>query len=552
MKSPSLAFAVVLLCSCPASLAANISVHATIDTSKAVSSVLPQYLSVDLDWWHNTTHDCGPDQTNCWGNDGALWLDLKDPLLASAVSALAPGFLRIGGSLDNVINYLVGDLSLSECNAPVDAKGQKWYNLCLNMSRWDDLQQFVRQSGHQLIFGLSYQTTGIDKHWASSNVLDLLNYTARSTKSPVLYGLELGEEMAPAPGSAAFTNLIDAYGELRKAVTQLWPERAVRPKILGPCVGMGNEEPGLGFAFTRAFLNRTLSQGLLDAVVMHSYNNDGGSSWSQPGFLSQTARQAATMLSETRLHSQTVGLWCGECGPHNHGGLENVTDRFISSFWYADALGGLARAGLVEFGRQALLGSNYGLLRAVPKSANSLARAAPAFEPNPDFFTAVLWQRLMGQEVLQVDLTGGGADVQNNLHVYAHCSSTAENGSAPERTSRRSSSATVTLLFINVAAETQFAITPVTSSSSSDGSFGGGGGSGASRLEYHLTAPSLLSTTVLLNGNPLLVEDGQLPLDKLVPREVSPAEPISVAPLSYGFAVLPGGSCPAVAAAAAE
>ena len=147
----------------------------------------------------------------------------------------------------------------------------------------------------------------------------------------------------------------------------------------------------------------------------------------------------------------------------------------------------------------------------------------------------------MGQQVLRVDVTGGGADVQNNLHVYAHCSSTASNDNAPEPTGRRSSSATVTLLFINVAAETHFAIMPIMSSG------GFGAGSDASRLEYHLTAPSLLSRVVLLNGNPLLVEDGQLPLDKLVPREVPPAEPISVAPLSYGFAVLPGNGCPTVA-----
>ena len=49
-------------------------------------------------------------------------------------------------------------------------------------------------------------------------------------------------------------------------------------------------------------------------------------------------------------------LWCGECGPHNDGGLAGKTDRFMSSLWYADALGGLARLGLAEFGRQARQG----------------------------------------------------------------------------------------------------------------------------------------------------------------------------------------------------
>jgi heparanase 1 len=345
---------------------------------------------------------------------GALWLDLKDPLLGSAVSSMSPGFLRIGGSLDNVVKYLVGPMTQAQCNAPVYDKEQLWYNLCMNMSRWDDLQQFVRQSGLELIFGLSYLSTGLDKRWSSSNVLDLLNYTATRSKKPsVLYAVELGEEMAPSPDSAAFNNLIGAYSQLRKTITKLWPDLSARPKILGPCVGMSNEEPGPGFAFTRAFLNRTLSDGLLDAVVMHSYNNDGGDNWERPGFLSQTASQAVTMLSETRLHSATAGLWCGECGPHNHGGLENVTDRFVSSFWYADALGGLARAGLVQFGRQALIGGNYGLLRTIPKTSTkgASAKGSSRFLPNPDYYTAVLWKRLMGQEVLKVDVEAMGAAV---------------------------------------------------------------------------------------------------------------------------------------------
>merc|ERR1712232_1503316 len=154
---------------------------------------------------------------------------------------------------------------------------------------------------------------------------------------------ELGEEMAPKAGSAAFENLVSAYELLRMNIAKLWPDVAKRPKLLGPCVGMKNEVPGSGFSFTKAFLESTVSKGVLDGVVIHSYNNDGGDFWKRPGFLSQTLAQAENMLRESRKYSSTIGLWCGECGPHNTGGVENITDRFISSFWYADALGGLAK-----------------------------------------------------------------------------------------------------------------------------------------------------------------------------------------------------------------
>jgi len=82
---------------------------------------------------------------------------------------------------------------------------------------------------------------------------------------------------------------------------------------------MDNEVQGPGFGFTKAFLNSTITKGILDGVVMHSYNNDGGEYWQRPGFLSQTLVQAENMLQESRKHSATVPLWCGECGPHNQG-----------------------------------------------------------------------------------------------------------------------------------------------------------------------------------------------------------------------------------------
>ena len=59
---------------------------------------------------------------------------------------------------------------------------------------------------------------------------------------------------------------------------------------------------------------------------MRFHNNDVASQ-------GQTLEQAETMLAATRASSPTTPLWCGECGPHNAGGLPNVTDTFMSSFW---------------------------------------------------------------------------------------------------------------------------------------------------------------------------------------------------------------------------
>ena len=57
-------------------------------SADVVAETLPEYLSVDLDWWHNTTHDCAPAQgRSCWANAGVLWLPLEHPRIKASGSA---------------------------------------------------------------------------------------------------------------------------------------------------------------------------------------------------------------------------------------------------------------------------------------------------------------------------------------------------------------------------------------------------------------------------------------------------------------------------------
>ena len=84
-----------------------------------------------------------------------------------------------------------------------------------------------------------------------------------------------------------------------------------------------------------------------------------------------------------------------------------MTNRFISSFWYADALGLLATLNHTGFCRQTLIGGNYGLLNRTTA------------HPNPDFFIAQLFHDLMGERVLSFT-----SDVKKKgLRTYAQCES---------------------------------------------------------------------------------------------------------------------------------
>ncbi len=52
-------------------------------------------------------------------------------------------------------------------------------------------------------------------------------------------------------------------------------------------------------------------------------------------------------------------------------------------------------------------------------------RKGGTYQPNPDFYTSVLWNQLMGTQVLDISvLSGNGKDDRRdqvkNLRVYAH------------------------------------------------------------------------------------------------------------------------------------
>jgi heparanase 1 len=78
-----------------------------------------------------------------------------------------------------------------------------------------------------------------------------------------------------------------------------------------------------------------------------------------------------------------------------------------------------ASLGIARFNRQTLIGGGYELVNRT------------TFEPNPDYFAALLWRQLVGTAALQLDvqqlsprsvsLTGTAAAQRDVLRVYAFC-----------------------------------------------------------------------------------------------------------------------------------
>ena len=77
---------------------------------------------------------------------------------------------------------------------------------------------------------------------------------------------------------------------------------------------------------------------------------------------------------------------------------------FIDSFRYLNQLGTLARRGVQVVIHNTLAASDYALIDEA------------TLRPRPNYWSAVLWRRLMGTTVLDV-----GAAPTSSLHLYAHC-----------------------------------------------------------------------------------------------------------------------------------
>lgn len=189
-------------------------------------------------------------------------------------------------------------------------------------------------------------------------------------------------------------------------------------------------------------------------------------------------------------------MWVTETAQAACGG-DRWASQFTDVFRYLDTLGRQSDGdGNVVF-HNTLAASDYGLID------------EDGFEPRPDYWAAVLWQRLMGTRSLALDLGG----LPEETTVHASCNA-------------ESSDAQVTYLVLNRSRSDPLEVAV----------------DGKATESYLLTAPDLLSEEIALNGETLrAAEDGTLPA--LEPEMYS--EMVTLPPTSVAFIVgdAPGDLC---------
>ncbi|XVE68773.1 hypothetical protein DITRI_Ditri09bG0096900 [Diplodiscus trichospermus] len=521
MGSYGIMFCIVLL-SLFFSFSVAENVEVVIQGATSIAKTDDNFICVTLDWW--PPNKC--DYNQCpWGKAGLFNLDLNNKILENAVKVFNPLRIRVGGSLQDQVAYNVRN-NVKNCHRfKKEDKGFLFgFSIgCLDMKRWDELNEFFNRTGASVTFSLNAligrKESKTEKglwigNWFSKNARDLMKYTI--SKGYKIDSYELGNELCGSGVSARVE--AEQYGKdviaLRNIVKQLYPDPTTQPKVLGPG-GFYDEQ------WFNTFL-QVSGPNVLDGVTHHIYNLGPGDSpdliknVQDPFYLSQIAQTFKDVSNAVDKFAPWAGAWVGESGGAYNSGGKDVSRTFADGFWYLDQLGMTSFYNHKVYCRQALIGGNYALLNTT------------TFIPNPDYYGALLWHQLMGNRVLSATHNGSPY-----LRVYSHCAKKKPG---------------ISLILINLSSNSSFEVKLSNDENlhviRPNFEFEGA----QKREEYHLTPKdgNIQSDVVLLNGTPLKLTDS-LEIPQLKPVHVDAATPITVAPHSVVFVTIRDFNAPACA-----
>ncbi|MCD7465241.1 hypothetical protein HAX54_000904 [Datura stramonium] len=485
-----------------------------IDGNSSIAKIDEDFICATLDWWPCNKCDYG---TCSWGNASLLNLDLSNKVLLNAIRAFSPLKIRLGGTLQDKLIYQTAHYE-QPCT-PFLLNNTEMFGFsqgCLPLSRWDELNEFFKKTGAKLTFGLNAlngRTICPDGSalgdWDSSNAASFIRYTV--SRGYTIHGWELGNELNGNGIGATIS--ADQYScdvmALQKLVQDIYKGKDVKPLILAP-----------GGIFDAVWFSKFIDKASnsLQVVTHHIYSVGAGNDSKlvqkilDPSHLDEESKIFRNLQGILRNYGTSAVAWVGESGGVFNSGRHRVSNSFVSSFWYLDQLGMSATFDTKTYCRQTLVGGNYGLLN------------TRTFHPNPDYYGALLWHRLMGRNVLSTHFQG-----TKKLRAYAHCSKSSDG---------------ITLLLINMHGGATVNVSLSAGRNKAPALLQVMNDQNPrheiEREEYHLTAKNgeLQSQTLLLNGKELNVDDfGRIP--RLEPIRVNPSDPIAIAPFSIVFLHIP-------------
>ncbi len=426
--------------------------------------------------------------------------DLRNPRLRTLTAALAPLYIRYGGTTTNSVYFQNND----EPRMAEPPKGFRWV---LTRENWKRALEFADAMDAKVLTGFTVSEGVRDASgsWTPEHAAPWLAYT-RSIGRDIHAAELFNEPNAQEPGRTEHGESAEEFTRDFAAFSDFMADAAPAVKLGGPGVatlGIPIPIPSLEAVSPEQYMS-TEPRPQVDIVTYHFYGavaercvppDSPGGIRAEDALTIEWLERPDKQFQRHRALRDTFApgspIWLTETGTASCGGTR-WQPTFLETFRFLDTHARLAKQGLDAIFTHALISGSNGVID------------EKTFTPNADYWAALLWRRFMGTRVLDA---GHG---QPGLQLYAHC--------------QRGNPKGVTLLALN--------LTDVALSLQVPGPI----------ERYTLDAPVLQSQQVELNGTPLqLAADDSLP--SLQPSLHSGAA--DLAPTSVNFLVLPEAANPA-------
>ncbi|MCC7154299.1 MAG: hypothetical protein IT161_06975 [Bryobacterales bacterium] len=419
-------------------------------------------------------------------------IDLGGARLRKLASALAPAYVRVSGTWANSTYF-------HDSDGPPPATPPPGFGSVLTRAQWKGVVDFSKAVNARIVtsFAVSPGVRDSNGVWTPALASRWVKHTA-SLGGEIAAAEMFNEPNFATVGGAPKGYDAAAYGRDFRAFLAFARRELPKMIVLGPgSVG----DNGLVTSFPKLKSEDMLAASGrgVDAFSYHFYGAVSKRCGSANIAALTTIDAALTEPWLSRTEKDTVfyaalrdqfepgkPLWLTETGETACGG-NPWASTFADSFRYVEQLGRLAKLGVQVVAHNTLAASDYALID------------EETMMPRPNYWTAVLWRRLMGASVLE-------ASSPPREHIYAHCLRDHPGG--------------VALLAVNIDKHAPLEIAIPAPSE-----------------RYTLTAPELTSGTVLLNGSALRTSAaGDLPA---VRGKAAPAGTIELPPASITFLAVP-------------
>jgi hypothetical protein len=389
----------------------------SLNSMTPITKVDPRFLSFSIDisvlaggfWWEGSTGT-----QRGLGTERVDPLDLTQAKLDKLVAALGPAYVRVGGSEADKVHYFT---SLKTIPTHLSS-----HTLELTQEMWQNLHDFCQRNDLSLMFTMKYGLFERREQgaWQAEEMERLLLHCQANQQTIDI--LELGNELNAYWAFHGFTsqpsakNLAKDYDTFIRSVRQYSPNS----QVAGPGSAFW---PRIGEAIkplsniSSSFLANLEEK--IDIVDWHYYPFQSSRSpvktraatinnMLSPNSLKDYEKYALQLKGWRDQYQPNAQLWTGETGSAQCGGQAKLSDRFVSSFWWADQLGRGAKIGQKVMIRQSLIGGDYALIN------------RQSLKPNPDYWVSWLWGKLMGDKVFDAP--------SNDPLVQTYCHSAKKEG----------------------------------------------------------------------------------------------------------------------------